>query len=91
MFSEDIDKAGAVVEEVEDIFLLEMKLDRLKNLLDSIPIGDKAILLMKYQDDMSIKEIGDVISKSESAIKMQLKRAKQKIKDLYDELYNDDF
>ncbi len=91
LFSEDIDKAGAVVEEVEDIFLLEMKLDRLKNLLDSIPIGDKAILLMKYQDDMSIKEIGDVISKSESAIKMQLKRAKQKIKDLYDELYNDDF
>jgi RNA polymerase sigma-70 factor (ECF subfamily) len=33
---------------------------------------------MKYQDDLSIKEISQIVSKSESAVKMQLKRAKAK-------------
>jgi RNA polymerase sigma-70 factor (ECF subfamily) len=36
------------------------------------------MLLMKYQDDLSIKEISQIVSKSESAVKMQLKRAKAK-------------
>jgi RNA polymerase sigma factor (sigma-70 family) len=89
MFSNDIEKAGAVVDDVEDVFLLEMKLDRLKALLERIPRGDKAILMMKYQDDLSIREIGEICNKSESAIKMQLKRSKEKVKQAYDELYRD--
>ncbi|MEE9371704.1 MAG: RNA polymerase sigma factor [Saprospiraceae bacterium] len=64
--------------EIADRHLKEVKLERLKIILEVIPISDKAILLMKYMDGLSIKEISDIISKSESAVKMKLKRAKEK-------------
>ena len=85
-FIENLD----VEEEVEDSFLLEVNVKRLKKILDEIPSGDKTILLMKYQDEMSIKEIGGILDKSESAIKMKIKRAKQKFRKTYKETYKED-
>ena len=58
--------------------------------LDTIPVGDKAVLLMKYQDNMSIKEIATVLNKSESAIKMKLKRAKHKAQKVYEDKFKQD-
>ncbi len=84
-FADNLD----VEEEVNDAFLLQMKVDRLKVILEEIPTGDKTILLMKYQDDMSIREIGDILNKSESAIKMKIKRAKQKFKKTFQEKYKE--
>ena len=78
-----------VPEDVEDKFLLEMNVSRLKIILDEIPTGDKTILLMKYQDEMSIKEISGILDKSESAIKMKIKRAKQKFKKTFNEKYKE--
>ncbi len=77
------------IEEVEDQFLLETNIQRLKVILDEIPVGDKSILLMKYQDNLSIREIGDMLEKSESAIKMKIKRAKLKFKKAYYLKYKD--
>jgi RNA polymerase sigma-70 factor (ECF subfamily) len=42
---------------------------------------------MKYQGDLSIKEISDIIGKSESAVKMTLKRAKEKSLKTYEEMF----
>ncbi len=85
LFSGEVDenKAEDIVEEVPDTELLEMEVSRLKVILEKIPVGDKAVLLMKYQDDMSIKEIAETLDKSESAIKMKIKRAKAKAKQVY--------
>lgn len=80
-----------VEEEIDDTFLTEVNVKRLKVILNEIPTKDKTILLMKYQDEMSIKEISDVLDKSESAIKMQLKRAKQKFKNIYKENYKNGY
>jgi len=79
-----------VEDNVEDAFLLEMNVGRLKVILEEIPTGDKTILLMKYQDEMSIREIGHILDKSESAIKMKIKRAKQKFKKTFKEKYKED-
>lgn len=79
-----------VEDNVEDAFLLEMNVKRLKVILEVIPTGDKTILLMKYQDEMSIREIGEILNKSESAIKMKIKRAKQKFKQTFLEKYKED-
>lgn len=87
IFSEDIEKAPDLAEEVPDSALLEIEVKKLKIILDKIPVGDKAVLLMKYQDDMSIKEISDTLDKSESAIKMKIKRAKHKVQKVYKEIY----
>lgn len=78
-------------EDVPDEFLTALHVDRLRAMLDMIPPGDKAILLMKYQDDMSIKEIADAINKQESAVKMQLMRAKQRAQVVLKKLYPEDY
>jgi len=87
IFSEDIEKAPDLAEEVPDSAILEIEVKKLKIILDKIPVGDKAVLLMKYQDDMSIKEISDTLDKSESAIKMKIKRAKHKVQKVYKDIY----
>lgn len=75
-------------EHVDDRELLELDLKRLTSLLDEIPPQDKAILAMKYKEGMSIREISEVFNKSESAIKMMIKRAKQKVRKLYAARYS---
>ena len=87
IFSVEIEKMPDIAEEVPDSALLEMEVKKLKVVLDKIPIGDKAVLLMKYQDGMSIRDISDGLNKSESAIKMKLKRAKHKVQKVYKEIF----
>ena len=89
IFSEDIENVGEPLTDVPDHELLEIEVSRLKKVMNVIPPGDKAVLLMKYQDDMSIKDIAEVLSKSESAIKMKIKRAKHKAQASYKEIYKD--
>ncbi len=74
-------------DEVNDKELLEMEVGRLKIVLDQLSEKDKSVLLMKYQDGMSIKDIAVVFSKTESAIKMMIKRAKVKAVKTYKELF----
>ena len=76
-----------IVKEVDDKELLQIAIDRLKILLEKISTDDKMILLMKYQDDMTIKEIGTCFSIGESAVKMRLNRAKRKIIDMYNDKF----
>ena len=91
LFSEDIERAPDVPEdEVPDQYLLEMDMKYLKQVLEELPTGDKMILLMKYHDDMSIKEIADITDKTESAIKMKLKRAKHKAQEIFERLAKKD-
>lgn len=79
IFSDEMEKAPDVEDdEISDKVLLEMKVDHLRKVLEMIPPDDKYVLLMKYQEDLSIKEIAEVLEKSESAIKMKIKRAKTK-------------
>ena len=78
LFTDEIEKTPDIIDEVPDEELMAMEVRQLRIVLDNIPEGDKAILLMKYQDDMSIKEIAKILGKTESAVKMRLKRAKAK-------------
>lgn len=61
----------------------EMNEEKLIEVLKKVSLEDKSLILMKYQDDLSIKEIGDAMNLTESAVKMRLKRAKEKVKSLY--------
>ena len=66
--------------------LFEMKADKLKKALDQLEPDEKMILLMKYQDDFSIKEISESLEIGESAVKMRLKRAREKVINVYNNL-----
>ncbi|MBL7825643.1 MAG: sigma-70 family RNA polymerase sigma factor, partial [Saprospiraceae bacterium] len=88
IFSEDVGRISSETEvELPDSVILEMETKRLERVMELIPPGDKAILVMKYIDDMQIKEIADVLQKTESAIKMQIMRAKAKAQSIYEDLF----
>lgn len=73
-------------EEHEQAELSNLKSEKLTRALGLMNPKDKMILLMKYQDDISIKEIKDTLAIGESAAKMRIKRAKQKVVSIYAEL-----
>ncbi len=88
LFDDEADRLPEVeAEEVPDEALLAMEVDRLRIVLEHIPVDDKAILLMKYQDGMQIKEIAELLQKSESAVKMRIMRAKAKAHKAYKSLF----
>jgi len=90
IFTEDMGKVSRETDDIDDIpdsVLLEMEQNRLEKVFEQLPPGDKAILLMKYIDNLPVREIGAVLNKTESAIKMQILRAKHKSQAIYEELF----
>ncbi len=75
------------IETAEDLGYIAV--ERLGHLLEKVKIEEKMILLMKYRDDMTIKDIQELLNITESAVKMRLKRAKEKIQSLYQVQYNE--
>lgn len=75
------------IETAEDLGYIAV--ERLGHLLEKVKIEEKMILLMKYRDDMTIKDIQELLNITESAVKMRLKRAKEKIQTLYQVQYNE--
>ena len=71
-----------------DEIIHEISVDRLRIIMNIIDPEEKKILLMKYQDDLSIKELADMLSLSEGAVKMRLLRAKEKLRSLYEKKFN---
>ena len=62
--------------------------DKLNVVLDKIHPEEKALLLMKYSDDISIHQIAGALRLTESATKMRIKRARARVIYLYNQMYN---
>lgn len=73
-----------LIEDVDEV-PQEVSLQILDQLLDTISPEEKLLLLLKYKEKHSIKDIQTSLNLSESAVKMRLKRAKEKINALYKE------
>lgn len=73
-------------EEVSDASLFELRSDKLEQALKIIDPEDRSILLLKYQDGVSIKELTTLLDISESAVKMRLKRSKGRVVQIYNTL-----
>lgn len=78
-----VDYASKEEEEVEDEDIMKLKSEKLAVALKKIEPDDKIILMMKYQDDLSIKEIKQHLNIGDSAVKMRLSRAKSRLIDTY--------
>lgn len=63
--------------------IAEMEATGLRKALEQLSADEKGLLLMKYQDDFSIRDIADMSNITESAVKMRLKRAKDKLRKHY--------
>lgn len=67
------------VEEIEKLILV----------MEQLPSSDKSILIAKYYNYKSIKELCDDLNISESAVKMRLKRARARLFNAYQKSFND--
>ncbi len=74
------------VEEISDREIFELKAEKLKKALQMLNPTDRMMLLLKYQDDISIREIASTTELSESAVKMRLSRAKMNLVKFYNDL-----
>lgn len=77
------DDFNTIQNSINDDIIYNMDADKLIKALELIDPDDKIILFMKYQDDMSIKDIQEVLDLGKSAVKMRLCRAKNRLVKVY--------
>jgi RNA polymerase sigma factor (sigma-70 family) len=61
----------------------DIEVKRLNRAMDYLSADEKSILMMKYQDDLSIRDIADIFRVTESAVKMRLLRSREKLRKRY--------
>lgn len=67
--------------------MTELHYSRMVRILDIMHTEERAMLLMKYKDELSVKEIAESLRLTEGAVKMRVKRAKARLVYLYRKLY----
>jgi RNA polymerase sigma factor (sigma-70 family) len=76
-----------VIDDIAEEDITGIKYDRLMKVLDCIHPEEKALLLLKYQDNIPLKLIQKTFRISESAAKMRIKRARARVLHVYGEMY----
>jgi len=85
--SDGIENIGDDVDSTEEF--QNMRVEQLKKVMEHISPDEKMILLLKYQDNLTIKELSDTLDIGESAVKMRLKRAKERLVHKYENYMKD--
>lgn len=80
------EQESSLVAEVDDGEIYNMRSERLNKALQFISPEEKRLLLLKYQDEVSIKDLAKLFDIGESAVKMRLKRAKASLLEVYKKL-----
>ncbi|MEZ5195782.1 MAG: RNA polymerase sigma factor [Bacteroidales bacterium] len=75
-----------IIDDTEEI-IEAINYENLMTILELIHPEEKALLLMKYKDELSMKQIGVALRISEDAAKMRLKRARARVLYLYTQKY----
>ncbi|NID11524.1 RNA polymerase sigma factor [Fibrivirga algicola] len=83
VYSDDFYETLSDYTDGEDADIAEMEAQRLNQALDYLTPDERGLLMMKYQDEISIREIADGQQLTESAVKMRLMRAKEKLRRRY--------
>ena len=85
------DRNNAIPEIIDEVNEEENQLntDNLSILLDKIHPEEKALLMMKYADNMAIQEIAQALRLTDSAVKMRLKRARARLLYLYKQNFSE--
>ncbi|GAB3694950.1 hypothetical protein GCM10027592_16470 [Spirosoma flavus] len=64
------------------------QLHLLDSVLGQLPADEVQLLKLKYEQNLSIAELGEYYQIKESAVKMRLKRSRDKLASLYANTYN---
>ncbi|MFN2396294.1 MAG: RNA polymerase sigma factor [Bacteroidales bacterium] len=84
--SVEIEERNLPAADFDDSMIYNMQVEKLEKALEKISPHQKMILLLKYQDDVSIRELQVLLDIGESAVKMRLMRAKADLLEIYNTL-----
>ncbi|GLU57080.1 RNA polymerase sigma factor [Dyadobacter frigoris] len=56
---------------------------KFQHAMDQLNVDEKGLLLMKYADELSIRDIAEILKVTESSVKMRLLRTKEKFRNKY--------
>ncbi|NJB86881.1 RNA polymerase sigma-70 factor (ECF subfamily) [Lewinella marina] len=87
LFASEVENPPDTAEEVPDEALMSMQVNELRFVLQQLTEAERTLLLMKYKDGVKIRAIAELLGKNESAVKMQLKRIKEKAKRIHDKQF----
>ena len=71
------------LQELEQKQLLELQLNDLQNMIYELKEEERIVLIMKYFDGLSVKEISEILEIGQSAVKMKLKRTRDKLNHMF--------
>lgn len=78
-------EANAPAEE-EPTESVETQVQYVELALDQLPVEDQEFLRLKYQNDVSIQVLAESYNLTESAVKMRLKRSRDKLREIYQQV-----
>jgi RNA polymerase sigma-70 factor, ECF subfamily len=84
--TEDFDELKEVPVMVKEALDKALDAEGLWLNIHKLPPLDKEVLLLRYRRELSIKEIAQIVVKSENAVKLILSRARDKLKKYYADL-----
>lgn len=79
-----VEEVAEIIEGVDEVSI-ELSEKLMLKILEDLSPDDRLLLLMKYKEKHSIHDIQASLNLSESAVKMRLKRVKDKLNKLYKE------
>ena len=85
---ETFDAADDGAATLDEKLLKELRLDQLERLLKQLRPEEEVLLVLKYQEAMSVLQIANILQLNESAVKMRLKRARERLAKLLNGLYD---
>jgi RNA polymerase sigma factor (sigma-70 family) len=71
---------------LEHKILKDVQLTQLETAFEILEPNEKIVLMMRYQDGMSIRDISEALNIGESAIKMRLKRSRDRLAEILEDL-----
>jgi len=83
---EEIDSIRLLSENVEETILTKESKKKVHGVLNLLKPSYKDLLILKYLMDFSYKDIGDILELSEYQVKTYLYRARNKFREIWEEL-----
>ena len=75
----DLDSNGLLTDSLVDEVVTYIEIDRMRREIDSLPDSLKEPLVLKYYNDLSNSEIGEILDVSADVVAVRIFRAKQKL------------
>lgn len=77
-----IDKGSEPYLEIEEALYLSLEVERVMEYVQRLPENYSSIIIMRYVNDLSVKEIASILNESENVISVRIHRGLNKLREM---------